>query len=1101
MTKPTVLQSLLGLPSQTYSFPPEKVYYSTKQDMLRVAAETKHQAPSQTTVLRGDERPQGIKPAHDVRAQPSTQKLLITDLDEADDDDSDRDVFYTPNTSPRTSLASTIAAPLRAPSPPVVVSTKTSFTHVNTSTTSISSSALDGHSLFSIASSDTTHMTSTVQSDAETHVMRVKTRPEPPQVTNGHVDQEWSKDVRWLVQPAAKATRTPRRRHPATVETESKSQTRTRTKPNTAIAKNISKTTPSIMSSMIALLEEEEPEDTPYMLDHPRSSVLISTPRRSGPRSRMTSNPAPTSAPSSRVKAAPGTYLPRRRSRSLGHGSSSQASSSSSHNTSTSSSASSSCTSSSHRTSKYASSSSDPFNPNTTSLPTFTPGDLPSHGTPGYTSLVLPRAPVPLSQTSHRPKGLFSLKDTLPAIDVNGKVDLTRSGIAQTTMASVEVVRGLSGAPSSATQNTTPGKKLMGLFRRGSSSHSTASRLPSAFGSSEGRVRSQSEDGIGKGREVQSEASDSPLGFTSYRAPPKSVPGGSVLVQVWAVGVDGVDWRLVFGGSSGNGAGTIRSKAHAASESRTPSGTTRSTPKRSVSLRSTLGRFGGGQHRSEPSSPATARGTQSPSAPPAAPYTPAAGVGYIPGRSFVGRVLECGWEVEEEMFKRGDWVVGLLELKKCGALTEFIVVDRHRVHRAPYPLMPHAGLSPLSHAPHVIEPPTDRASSSTSPSRGSPAPPGSSDPSPLPSPSSSRSNSGGLPGAHVPSLSRNQSTRQGPPVPPPSLEELALLALCGIPAYRAIRTFALAFSDGSPGDRVERNLEYEEPNALYNKARAKEAYDGARRRRALVLRGHDGPGAMAVQMLVRRGWRVCVHVPFACLAYEGAGLAGVGASGSEYRMRRVEERVRAWGGEEVIFDDGEKGEGVDERGPAVRVIERLCEDGDVFDAVLDTVGGKEVWEAAERLLKSVGGVGATGREGGNGNGKKEKPKKVGIGVKQFTTLVGDTPGRIMPSAGDNLKAGLRSLNFGGGKSDGKKVEGKVGYAWVSHAQDVDWEGEDIKETLGSVLRTVMEDGIRPWVGENTPDRVVPFEKAPRVFVSGESSQLTEGGTVVVKVVG
>lgn len=40
MAKPTILQSLLGRPSQTYSFPEEKVYFSTKQDMVRIATET-----------------------------------------------------------------------------------------------------------------------------------------------------------------------------------------------------------------------------------------------------------------------------------------------------------------------------------------------------------------------------------------------------------------------------------------------------------------------------------------------------------------------------------------------------------------------------------------------------------------------------------------------------------------------------------------------------------------------------------------------------------------------------------------------------------------------------------------------------------------------------------------------------------------------------------------------------------------------------------------------------------------------------------------------------------------------------------------------------
>lgn len=40
MAKPTIMQSLLGRPSQTYSFPEEKTYFSTKRDMVRIATET-----------------------------------------------------------------------------------------------------------------------------------------------------------------------------------------------------------------------------------------------------------------------------------------------------------------------------------------------------------------------------------------------------------------------------------------------------------------------------------------------------------------------------------------------------------------------------------------------------------------------------------------------------------------------------------------------------------------------------------------------------------------------------------------------------------------------------------------------------------------------------------------------------------------------------------------------------------------------------------------------------------------------------------------------------------------------------------------------------
>ena len=40
----------------------------------------------------------------------------------------------------------------------------------------------------------------------------------------------------------------------------------------------------------------------------------------------------------------------------------------------------------------------------------------------------------------------------------------------------------------------------------------------------------------------------SPLTFTVYHTPPRVVPRGSVLVQVWAAGLDGVDARIVGAG-------------------------------------------------------------------------------------------------------------------------------------------------------------------------------------------------------------------------------------------------------------------------------------------------------------------------------------------------------------------------------------------------------------------------------------------------------------------------------------------------------------------------------------------------------------------------
>jgi NADPH:quinone reductase-like Zn-dependent oxidoreductase len=266
-----------------------------------------------------------------------------------------------------------------------------------------------------------------------------------------------------------------------------------------------------------------------------------------------------------------------------------------------------------------------------------------------------------------------------------------------------------------------------------------------------------------------------------------------------------------------------------------------------------------------------------------------------------------------------------------------------------------------------------------------------------------------------------------------TLEEFSLLPLCGLPAYRAVRTFVLGLEGkGAPESHG----------------------------RALVLRGHDGAGGVAVQILVRRGWRVCVHVPMLCAAED-----------ERKYMRDVENRVRGWGAEEVLFDDGAEG-------AVARVIEGLIE---AFDAVLDTVGGRDVWEAGDRLLRG-------GRCG------------------LFTTLVGDKPDRAIPSAGDHFRAGLRSLMPGKrGRRRGVSVEewkekdggkGKVGYAWVSVAQDVDWEGEDVKESLRAVLGMALESGVKPWTG-----KVVPFEKTPEVFARDGRELLRDGGTVVVRIVG
>lgn len=249
---------------------------------------------------------------------------------------------------------------------------------------------------------------------------------------------------------------------------------------------------------------------------------------------------------------------------------------------------------------------------------------------------------------------------------------------------------------------------------------------------------------------------------------------------------------------------------------------------------------------------------------------------------------------------------------------------------------------------------------------------------------------------------------------------------------------------------------------------------------------------MAVQMLSRRGWRVSVYVPVPArlptMAGPGPSHVSEDSKRTEY-LNETGEAIRAWGAEEVLFvrqhDDDPEG-----RDGAVRLMQRLLEEGEEFDGILDTIGGKDIWYTGEALLA--------------GHGRSSEV--------QFTTLMGDTPERIIPSTGDLFKSGVRSTKKHGSSGpganrrlsvdslaiDGRKTKGKgkVRYAWVIVNQGVDWEGEDIAESLRIVIRAaVSQDGVRPRVVD---DKIVPFEKAPEVFVGGH---LCGGGSFVVKVAG
>ncbi|KAI0699853.1 hypothetical protein BC835DRAFT_508071 [Cytidiella melzeri] len=643
----------------------------------------------------------------------------------------------------------------------------------------------------------------------------------------------------------------------------------------------------------------------------------------------------------------------------------------------------------------------------THSIPTPTTVTADLSAPQGYTGLTLPRA-------AYSGNGKAETGD--------GKIDLVRMGLAQSSMATVEVTRGVA-----AQNGGSDARKKRRHF-----SFQLTLKLPM------GRGKGKGKEGL-----TPSHLLDSlplPVAFLSHIPPPSSISSSHVLIQVFAVGLDALD---------------------------------------SLIVQEKLGSAGKGS-------------------------------GFIPGRSIVGKVIECGWEVKADVCKRNEWVIGLLDVRKCGALAEFVVLERHRVHRAPQPLSRPSTLFPQQPRSHV------RSKS-------------------LPS----QMNSHPYAQLHRDLVSSMNMT----------IEELALLPLCALPAHRAIRTCADVIAPAKPRADVEVN-------------RSRPA--------ALVLQGHDGTGALAVQMLAKRGIKVSVQVPDSAArddTNEDDGedvderpvidrrhpSGSVKGSLRQTRFDRLEARLRAWGVEEVCV------------GAPLEVLERLVEDGRSFDVILDAVGGNDVWETSRRLLladpehdtarqqpslgdPSTPSITASGAPSSLGLSKaSSRANHKTLALTQFTTLVGDTPSRPIPSAQDTLRSGFRSIkrssssrskshDRGGSVSPtksstslaltspskdslgsvlrrGNSWRGRpkapkrtVNYAWVSVAADVDYEGEDVRDSLGAVVRMVEEGWIKPWVGDRDGvDGVksVPFDKAPEVFrrgADGPVGLLRDGGTCVVRIV-
>lgn len=374
------------------------------------------------------------------------------------------------------------------------------------------------------------------------------------------------------------------------------------------------------------------------------------------------------------------------------------------------------------------------------------------------------------------------------------------------------------------------------------------------------------------------------------------------------------------------------------------------------------------------------------------------------------------------------------------------------------------------------------------------------------------------------------------------IEELSLLPLCAVPAHRAVRTFN------------------EVLNSRLSRARRPHG-----RLKAFITNGHDGAGEIAVQILRQKNVAVSVQIPAAYTPIvadkmTANGQANPVANGkapettttsrkpSQEECELLEARLRAWGVEEIHIGD------------PLMVVQSLAAEKQSFDLFLDTIGGQEMWEYAQRLLLTEPAdlpppTSPTSPSENTTNTDQEatpKPKKQDSNSKgsvshaHFCTLVGDHPTRPFPTAQDNIRSGFRSLrraistsrpttpgipssaassstsvaakdaapapaavDGSVGKAKGKRTSKRsVGYSFVNPVADVDYQGEDLTESLSVVLEMVENGWIRPWIGDDgeagTGGKVVLFEQSPEVFrrnATGPVGLLASGGTCVVKIAG
>ncbi|KAG9317112.1 hypothetical protein JVU11DRAFT_1303 [Chiua virens] len=116
---------------------------------------------------------------------------------------------------------------------------------------------------------------------------------------------------------------------------------------------------------------------------------------------------------------------------------------------------------------------------------------------------------------------------------------------------------------------------------------------------------------------------------------------------------------------------------------------------------------------------------------------------------------------------------------------------------------------------------------------------------------------------------------------------------------------------------------------------------------------------------------------------------------------------------------------------------------------------------------------------------------------QFTTLVGDTPDRVVSTAGDNFRAGVRALRLGGPKGPAPVRGQRVPRSHDDPRQGQEDAGETPAGQLHDKGKKRAMSALAGTIEERLLGKVVPFESTPDVFVPGEG--LERGGTVVSRV--